>query len=71
MNMKSLAQSHKLQSEGVDYQEAANTAAEEAGITFESIDYNELCSSNGPGCNCPFCALAYVNCDGEDYELYY
>lgn len=53
-----LAESHKLQFDGQDYQAVAIGIAESNGIKFESDEFAELQSGPDPGCDCGFCKTA-------------
>lgn len=53
-----IAESHRRQFEGEDYQAVANDIAERAGIKFEDEAYKTLSTSRDPGCDCGFCATA-------------
>ncbi len=55
---RALRRSHERQFNGEDYQMVANEIAEELGIEWEDDQYEELCSSPEPGCECGFCAHA-------------
>ena len=74
---KAVARSHQLQGEGVDYQQAAAVACEENNILIgngelNSDAYNELTTSNGPGCHCQFCEVHFPhNPEDDDCEPYY
>jgi hypothetical protein len=53
-----LAQSHRLQFEGGDFQSVAVNIAGSNGIEYGSDDYAELESAPDPECGCGFCATA-------------
>ncbi len=53
-----LAESHRRQFAGEDWQAVSIEIAERAGIEFEDEEYTELNSSPDPGCECGFCATA-------------
>jgi hypothetical protein len=53
-----LAESHRRQFNGEDYQAVAIELAEANGIEFEQDEFTELESSPEPGCDCGFCATA-------------
>jgi hypothetical protein len=58
-NMRSLlAESHRLQFAGEDYQAAAIGIADKNGIAYEDEAYTQLMSAPDPGCDCGFCATA-------------
>ncbi len=50
-----LAESHRLQMKGEDYQWVAIDIASVNDIPYESDDYTRLQSSPDPGCDCEFC----------------
>ena len=53
-----IAQSHRQQFEGEDYQAAAIGIADENGIAYESDAYTSLMSNPSPDCTCTFCRTA-------------
>lgn len=53
-----LAESHRRQFNGEDYQAVAIDIAESNAIAFEDDDYTVLQSSPDPSCGCQFCATA-------------
>jgi hypothetical protein len=53
-----LAQSHRRQFNGEDFQAVAIDIAEANNIAFEDDAYTQLQSSPDPGCDCGFCAKA-------------
>lgn len=53
-----LAESHRRQFNGEDYQGVAIDLAETHDFTFESDAFTQLQSSPDPGCECGFCATA-------------
>ena len=58
MNLFLLAESHRQQFAGADYQDVAIVIAEAHGIPFESDDYAALQSAPDENCRCGFCATA-------------
>jgi len=56
INLESLmAESHRRQYAGEDYQAVAIDLATGAGIKPESPEYLDLESAPAPGCECSFC----------------
>lgn len=53
-----LAESHRRQFGGADYQGVAIDLCEANGFTFESEEHVKLESSPDPGCDCGFCETA-------------
>jgi hypothetical protein len=53
-----LAESHRRQFNGEDYQGVSISIAESNGIKFEDDEYTELQSSPDPSCECGFCKTA-------------
>ena len=53
-----LAESHRRQFNGEDYQGVAIDIAEGNNIAFEDDAFTELQSSPDPNCECGFCAKA-------------
>lgn len=53
-----IAESHRQQFHGEDYQYVAIGIAESNGIKFESEEYTQLMSSPSPECGCQFCTTA-------------
>lgn len=58
MKAKLLAESHRLQFSGQDWQTVAIGIAESNGIKFEDDEYKKLCSAPDPDCECGFCKTA-------------
>jgi hypothetical protein len=57
-NKSLLAESHRRQFDGEDWQGVANEIARKNNFAWESEEYTTLCSSPEPGCDCGFCASA-------------
>lgn len=53
-----LAESHRRQFNGEDYQTVAIDIAERKNIPWESDDYTVLQSAPNEGCDCGFCQTA-------------
>jgi hypothetical protein len=53
-----LADSHRRQFAGEDFQTVAIDIAEENKIAFESEEYTSLQTGPDPSCECGFCATA-------------
>ena len=53
-----VAESHRRQFNGEDFQVVAVDIAQRNGIVYEDGAYTELQSSPNPGCDCGFCATA-------------
>jgi hypothetical protein len=53
-----LAEAHRRQFNGEDWQKVAVDLAEEFNIDYDSDDYTELCSTPDPSCECGFCEKA-------------
>lgn len=53
-----LAESHRRQFAGEDYQYVAQCLCIEHKFDFESDEYTQLQSAPDPGCDCGFCAKA-------------
>ena len=53
-----VAESHRRQFDGEDFQAVANDLAERNGIAFEDDEYTRLQSPPDSGCDCGFCATA-------------
>jgi hypothetical protein len=53
-----IAESHRRQFNGEDWQAVANDIAEENGIAWDSDEYAQLTYSPTPECDCGFCARA-------------
>lgn len=58
LTKRMLAESHRRQFDGEDYQAVANGIAENSGIAFEDEEYTQLQSSPDPDCDCGFCKTA-------------
>jgi hypothetical protein len=58
MNANRLAESHRRQFQGEDFQTVAIDIADGAKISFESEEYTKLMSAPDPGCECSFCKSA-------------
>jgi hypothetical protein len=62
MNAKNMApliaESHRRQFAGEDYQYVAIGIAESNGIKFEDEEYTQLQSAPDPNCGCQFCTTA-------------
>lgn len=58
LKKSTLAESHRRQFAGEDYQGVAIDLAETYDIDFDSDAYTKLQSSPDPGCDCGFCAKA-------------